>query len=128
VPENEGEALLEPEVQLQVLNGDAPAFAPVFPSVRRPGSPLTERAVNFIVKEAVVRGGVNPAASIHCLRHAHPSHAIEWSPYHACLCDAGPRRPNNHQRLIYAHARLGESSGRYLKAKFEAVPEPTPGI
>jgi site-specific recombinase XerD len=29
---------------------------------------------------------------------------------------------------VYAHARLGESSGRYLKAKFEAVPEPTPGI
>ena len=30
---------------------DAPASAPMFQSVRRPGSPLTERAVNFIVKE-----------------------------------------------------------------------------
>jgi integrase/recombinase XerD len=50
---------------------------PYFPSVRRPGSPLTERAVNFIVKEAAERAGVNPAASIHWLRHAHASHAID---------------------------------------------------
>jgi integrase/recombinase XerD len=49
----------------------------VFRSVRRPGCPLTERAVNFIVKEAAERAGVNPAASIHCLRHAHASHAID---------------------------------------------------
>jgi integrase/recombinase XerD len=56
---------------------DAPASAPVFPSVRRPGSPLTERAVNFIVKEAAKRAGVNPAASIRWLRHAYASHAID---------------------------------------------------
>jgi integrase/recombinase XerD len=43
--------------------------------VRRPGSPLTERAVNFIVKEAAERAGINPAASIHWLRHAYASHA-----------------------------------------------------
>jgi hypothetical protein len=49
----------------------------VFQSVRRPGSPLTERAVNFIVKAAADRAGVNPAASIHWLRHAHASHAID---------------------------------------------------
>jgi hypothetical protein len=28
-------------------------------AVRRPGSPLTERAVNFIIKEAAERAGVN---------------------------------------------------------------------
>ena len=56
--------------------GDAPASAPVFQSARQPGYPLTERAVNFIVKEAAERAGVNPAASIHWLRHAHASHAI----------------------------------------------------
>jgi site-specific recombinase XerD len=49
----------------------------VFQSVRRPRSPLTERAVHFIVKEAAERAGVNPAASIHWLRHAHASHAID---------------------------------------------------
>jgi integrase/recombinase XerD len=57
--------------------GDAPAAAPVFQSVRRPGSPLTERAVNYIVKDAAERAGVNPAASVHWLRHAHASHAID---------------------------------------------------
>src|SRR5215831_9571701 len=46
--------------------GDAPASAPVFQSGRRPGSPLTERAVNFIVKEAAERAGVDPAAAILC--------------------------------------------------------------
>ena len=48
----------------------APVSAPVFQSVRRPSSQLTERAVNFIVKEAAERAGVNPTASIHWLRHA----------------------------------------------------------
>jgi len=46
------------------------AAAPVFQSVRRPGSPLTERAVNFILKEAAERASINRAASIHWLRHA----------------------------------------------------------
>jgi hypothetical protein len=45
--------------------------------VRQPGYPLTERAINFIVKEAAARAGINPAASIHRLRHAHASHAID---------------------------------------------------
>src|SRR5262245_64278691 len=30
------------------------------------GPVVTERAINFIVKEAAERAGVNPAASIHC--------------------------------------------------------------
>jgi integrase/recombinase XerD len=63
--------------RLFAARGDAPSSAPVFPSVRRPGSRLTDRAVNFIVKEAAERAGVNPAASIHWLRHAHASHAID---------------------------------------------------
>jgi site-specific recombinase XerD len=62
--------------RLFASSGEALASAPVFQSVRRPGGPLTERAVNFIVKEAAERAGVNPAASIHWLRHAHASHAI----------------------------------------------------
>ena len=39
----------------------------------RAGRPLTERAVNYLVKAAAKRAGVNPAASVHWLRHAHAS-------------------------------------------------------
>jgi len=45
---------------------------PVLPSVQS----VTERAVNFIVKEAAERAGVNSAASIYYLRHAHAPRAI----------------------------------------------------
>jgi integrase/recombinase XerD len=44
--------------------GDAPASAPVFHSVRRPGSPLTEPAVSFIVKVAAERAGVNSVGAL----------------------------------------------------------------
>jgi site-specific recombinase XerD len=56
---------------------DALASAPVFASVHNPGHALTERAVNYIVQDAAKRAGVNPAASVHWLRHAHASHAID---------------------------------------------------
>jgi integrase len=65
---SKGREVLIPAViatRLFASRDDAPASAPVFQSVRRPGSPLTERAVNFIVKEAAERAGVNPAASIY---------------------------------------------------------------
>ena len=39
----------------------------MFASVRNPGNPLTERAVNYIIKDAAERAGVNPAASVHWL-------------------------------------------------------------
>ena len=48
--------------RLLASRGDAPASAPVFESVRNPGHALTERAVNFIVKAAARRAGVNSAA------------------------------------------------------------------
>jgi hypothetical protein len=78
---------------------------------------LTERAVNFIVKEAAERAGVNPAASIHWLRHAHASHAIDnGAPI--TLVSATLGHANLKTTSVYAHARPGESSGRYLKTKF----------
>jgi integrase/recombinase XerD len=102
--------------QLFASRGDAPASAPVFASVRRPGQPLTERAVNYIVKEAAARACVNPAASIHWLRHAHASHAIDnGAPI--TLVSATLGHADLKTTSIYAHARPGESSGRYLKAK-----------
>jgi integrase/recombinase XerD len=103
--------------RLFASRGDAPAPAPVFQSVRRPGGPLTERAVNFIVKEAAERAGVNPAASIHWLRHAHASHAIDnGAPL--TLVSATLGHADLKTTSVYAHARPGESSGRYLKTKF----------
>jgi integrase/recombinase XerD len=102
--------------RLFASRGDAPASAPVFQSVRRPGS-LTERAVNFIVKEAAERAGINPAASIHWLRHAHAWHALDnGAPL--TLVSATLGHADLKTTSVYAHARPGESSGRYLKAKF----------
>ena len=89
----------------------------MFQSVRRPGSPLTERAVNFIVKAAADRAGVNPAASIHWLRHAHALHAIDnGAPI--TLVSATLGHADLKTTSVYAHAQPGESSGRYLKTKF----------
>jgi integrase/recombinase XerD len=96
--------------------GDSPASAPVFSSVRRPGHPLTERAVNYIVKDAAERAGVNPAASVHWLRHAHASHAIDTGAP-ITLVSATLGHADLKTTSVYAHARPGESSGRYLKTK-----------
>jgi integrase/recombinase XerD len=39
--------------------------------------PPTERRINYIVKGAAKRAGINPAVSAHGLHHAHASHAID---------------------------------------------------
>jgi integrase/recombinase XerD len=101
---------------LLASRGDADASAPVFPSVRRPGQPLTPRAIHFMVKEVAERAGVNPATSIHWLRHAHASHAIDnGAP--VTLVSATLGHADLKTTSVYAHARPGESSGRYLKTK-----------
>ena len=112
------EVLIPAEIAARLLasRGDAPTSAPVFASVRRPGQPLTERAVNYIVKDAAERAGVNPAASVHWLRHAHASHAIDnGAPI--TLVSATLGHADLKTTSVYAHARPGESSGRYLKTK-----------
>lgn len=97
---SKGREVLIPAViatRLFASRDDAPASAPVFQSVRRPGSPLTERAVNFIVKEAAERAGVNPRridlltaprARISCHR--------QWGALDAGVSHLGARRPENH--------------------------------
>jgi site-specific recombinase XerD len=101
---------------LLASRGDAPATAPVFASVRRPGRPLTPRAIHFMVKEVAERAGVNPATSVHWLRHAHASHAIDnGAP--VTLVSATLGHADLKTTSVYAHARPGESSGRYLKMK-----------
>jgi hypothetical protein len=81
------------------MRGDAPASARVFA--------ITERRINYIVKAAAQRAGINPAASAHWLRHAHASHA------HAGLADARPCRFEDDERLCARQA--DDSSSRYLK-------------
>jgi integrase/recombinase XerD len=72
--------------------------------------------VNYIVKAFAERAGVNPAASVHSLRHAHASHAIDnGAPVTLVSATLGACGLENHE--AYAHARPGESSGRYLKLK-----------
>jgi integrase/recombinase XerD len=101
---------------LLASRGEAPATAPVFASVRNPGHALTVRAVNYIVKDAARRAGVNPAASVHWFRHAHASHAIDnGAPI--TLVSATLGHADLKSTSVYAHARPGESSGRYLKSK-----------
>jgi integrase/recombinase XerD len=117
---SKGREVLIPAViaaRLFASRGEARASAPVFATVRRPGSPLTTHWVNLIVKEAAKRAGVNSAVTIHWLRVAHAAHAIDngapitlvW----ATLGHAGLKTTS-----VLAHARPGESSGRYLKTKF----------
>src|SRR5215468_9287730 len=77
---SKGREVLIPAViaaRLFASRGEAPASAPVIESVQRPGGPLTAHGVNFIVKEAAERGGVNRAVSIRWLRDAHVAHAID---------------------------------------------------
>jgi integrase/recombinase XerD len=101
---------------LLASRGDAPAAAAVFTSVRNPGHAPTERAVNYIVKNAAARAGVNPAASVHWLRHAHASHAIDnGAP--VTLVSATLGHADLKTTSVYTRARPGESSGRYLKIK-----------
>jgi site-specific recombinase XerD len=101
---------------LLASRGDAPTSAPAFGSVRRLGQPLTERAVNYILKNAAARAGVNPAASVHWLRHAHASHAIDnGAPI--TLVSATLGHADLKTTSVNAHARPGESSGQYLKTK-----------
>jgi site-specific recombinase XerD len=100
--------------QLLAARGNALPTAPVFESTRNSGRPLTARAVNYIIKNAAKRAGVNPAASAHWMRHAHASHAIDnGAP--VTLVSATLGHADLKTTSIYAHARPGESSGRYLK-------------
>ena len=117
---SKGREVLIPAViaaRLFASRGAAPVSAPVFESVQRPGSPLTALDVNFIVKEAAERAGVNGAVSIHWLRDAHVSRAIDnGAPI--TLVSATLSHADLKTTSVCAHARLGEGSGRYLKTKF----------
>ena len=93
---------------LRELRGDAPASARVFP--------ISERRINYIVKAAAKRAGINAAVSAHWLRHAHASHAIdEGAPITLVSQTLG--HADLKTTSIYAHARPNDSSSRYLKRR-----------
>src|SRR5215471_13994940 len=115
-----GREVLIPAViaaRLFASRGGAPASAPVFECVQRPGSPLTAYGINCIGKEAAERAGVNLAVTIRWLRDAHIWHAIDnGAPI--TLVSATLSHADLKTTSVYAHARPGESSGRHLKTKF----------
>ena len=79
-------------------------------------TPALRRSAVHDSSDAAERAGVNPAASLHWLRHAHASHAIDnGAPI--TLVSATLGYADLKTTSVYAHARFGESSGRYLKTK-----------
>lgn len=87
------------------------ADQPVFRSRR--GGPLDPSQVWRIIRAAAKRARITTPVSPHWLRHAHASHAIQRGAPLPLVRDT-----LGHASIattdIYAHARNGESSGRYL--------------
>lgn len=100
-----------PWAEVMAIRTTAPMDAPVFRSSR--GSHLDPAQVWRIVRTAARRAGIAGDVSPHWLRHAHASHAIERGAPLPLVRDT-----LGHASIattdVYAHARLGESSGRYL--------------
>ena len=97
--------------QLVSLRGDAGNNDAVFAA--RHGGPLTERAVNYMIKRAAERAGITGAVSPHWLRHAHGSHALDRG---ATLAEV--QTTLGHANVAttsgYLHARPDTSSGLRL--------------
>jgi integrase/recombinase XerD len=75
---------------------------------------ITERRINYIVKAAAKRAGINPATSAHWLRHAHASHAIDGGAP-ITLVSQTLGHADLKTTSVYAHAKPNDSSSRYLK-------------
>jgi len=97
--------------QLLSLRGDAGNNDAVFAA--RHGGPLTERAINYMIKRAAERAGITGAVSPHWLRHAHGSHALDRG---ATLAEV--QTTLGHANVAttsgYLHARPDTSSGLRL--------------
>jgi integrase len=92
------------------------ACAPIFASPRNAnpaGAPLTDRAVNYMLKAAAERAGLPGGFSAHWLRHAHASHAIDHG---AALPVVQSTLGHGNIAVTsgYLHARPGDSSGLHL--------------
>lgn len=95
-------ALREPESSM-----DSPVF------VSRKGTRLSKAQIHRVVAAAAGRAGLEANVSLHWLRHAHASHALDrGAPIH--LVSQTLNHSNLATTSIYVHARPTESSGKYL--------------
>jgi integrase/recombinase XerD len=76
--------------------------------------PITERRVSYIVKAAARRAGIDREVSPHTFRHAHASHALDNGASIA-LVSATLGHADLKTTSVYAHAKPGDSSSRFLK-------------
>jgi len=108
--DKERNVLLPPDLAaaLLAMRGDASGSDRVFP--------ISERRINYIIKAAAKRAGVNLSASAHWLRHAHASHAIDQGAP-ITLVSQTLGHADIKTTSIYAHARPNDSSSRYLRRK-----------
>jgi integrase/recombinase XerD len=86
---------------------------PVFRS--RGGGRLDPATVHRIFKSSAKRARISSAASVHWLRHAHASHALDRQcPIHLVQATLG--HASVATTGMYLHVRPGDSSARYLNA------------
>ncbi len=85
----------------------------VVPDRSRTEGGLSVRQVQYIVRQAARRAGVDKDVSPHWMRHAHASHALDrGAAIHVVMSTLGHSSIGTTSR--YTHARPGESSSKYL--------------
>jgi integrase/recombinase XerD len=109
--------LLSPETWVESFAlkgscGDGGADDPVFASRKGKGH-LHPSQVKRIIQAAAERAGIDAPVSPHWLRHAHASHALDrGAPIHLVQATLGHASVATTGK--YLHARLEDSSARYL--------------
>ncbi len=90
---------------------DAPDDSPIF--VSKKGNRLSKAQIHRVVVAAAQRSVISSKVSLHWLRHAHASHALDrGAPIH--LVSQTLNHSNLATTSVYVHARPTESSGKYL--------------
>lgn len=96
---------------LALRTSEAHQESPVF--VSRKGNRLSKAQIHRVVVGAAERAGISENVSLHWLRHAHASHALDrGAPIH--LVSQTLNHSNLATTSVYVHARPTESSGKYL--------------
>jgi integrase/recombinase XerD len=96
---------------MSLRNPEALEDSPVF--VSRKGNRLSQVQIHRIVVAASQRSEIPSKVSLHWLRHAHASHALDrGAPIH--LVSQTLNHSNLATTSVYVHARPTESSGKYL--------------
>jgi integrase/recombinase XerD len=99
--------------RIQAMRGTAGPDDPLFQS--REGGALDASQVHRIMKTAAAQAKLAPEISVHWLRHAHASHALDRGcPVHVVQTTLGHASLTTTTR--YSHAKPGDSSAKYLVA------------